>query len=49
LIAEGITEVTGLEHIDRGYSDLVGKLNGLGATIWREALTKEEVEQIKNT
>ena len=40
LIAEGITEVTGLEHIDRGYSHLVEKLNGLGATIWREALIK---------
>lgn len=49
LISEGITEVTGLEHIDRGYSHLVDKLNGLGATIWRESLTKEEAEQLKNT
>ncbi|NRD77204.1 UDP-N-acetylglucosamine 1-carboxyvinyltransferase [Bacillus sp. BRMEA1] len=49
LMAEGITEVTGLEHIDRGYSELVEKLNGLGATVWRESLTKEEVEQLKNT
>jgi UDP-N-acetylglucosamine 1-carboxyvinyltransferase len=49
LIAEGITEVTGLDHIDRGYSNLVEKLNGLGATVWREALTKEEVEHLKNT
>ncbi|CAH2713955.1 UDP-N-acetylglucosamine 1-carboxyvinyltransferase 2 [Neobacillus rhizosphaerae] len=49
LIAEGITEVTGLEHIDRGYSNLVEKLNGLGATVWREALTNEEVEHLKNT
>lgn len=49
LLAEGITEVTGLEHIDRGYSHLVEKLNGLGATIWRETLTKEEVEHLKNT
>ncbi|MGG3469454.1 UDP-N-acetylglucosamine 1-carboxyvinyltransferase [Neobacillus pocheonensis] len=49
LMAEGITEVTGLEHIDRGYSSLVEKLNGLGATVWRESLTKEEVEQLKNT
>jgi UDP-N-acetylglucosamine 1-carboxyvinyltransferase len=48
LKAEGITEVTGLEHIDRGYSHLVEKLNGLGATIWRENLTKEEMEQMKN-
>jgi UDP-N-acetylglucosamine 1-carboxyvinyltransferase len=48
LLSEGVTEVTGIEHIDRGYSNLVEKLNGLGATIWREALTKEEVEHLKN-
>ncbi|MCM3093910.1 MULTISPECIES: UDP-N-acetylglucosamine 1-carboxyvinyltransferase [unclassified Cytobacillus] len=48
LMAEGVTEVTGLEHIDRGYSHLVDKLNGLGATIWREEMSKEEMEQMKN-
>jgi len=48
LIADGVTEVTGVEHIDRGYTQLVEKLNGLGATIWRETLTKEEQEQINN-
>ncbi|PLS18359.1 UDP-N-acetylglucosamine 1-carboxyvinyltransferase [Bacillus sp. M6-12] len=48
LMAEGITEVTGLEHIDRGYSNLVEKLTGLGATIWREKMTADEVEQLKN-
>ncbi|WP_394581310.1 UDP-N-acetylglucosamine 1-carboxyvinyltransferase [Cytobacillus firmus] len=48
LMAEGVTEVTGLEHIDRGYSHLVEKLNGLGATIWREEMSKEEMEQMKN-
>ena len=48
LMAEGITEVTGLEHIDRGYSHLVEKLSGLGATIWREEMTKDEVEQLKS-
>jgi UDP-N-acetylglucosamine 1-carboxyvinyltransferase len=49
LMAEGITEVTGLDHVDRGYSHLVEKLNGLGATVWREQLTQEEKEQLKNT
>ncbi|MFJ5623588.1 UDP-N-acetylglucosamine 1-carboxyvinyltransferase [Peribacillus loiseleuriae] len=48
LMAEGITEITGLEHIDRGYSHLVEKLSGLGATIWREEMTVEEIEQFKN-
>lgn len=49
LMADGVTEVTGLEHIDRGYSNLVEKLAGLGAAIWREALTQEEAEHLKNT
>ncbi|WP_241713636.1 UDP-N-acetylglucosamine 1-carboxyvinyltransferase [Sulfoacidibacillus ferrooxidans] len=35
LVAEGETIVTGLEHIDRGYSDLVGKLRMLGADLIR--------------
>ncbi|KMY51977.1 UDP-N-acetylglucosamine 1-carboxyvinyltransferase [Peribacillus loiseleuriae] len=48
LMAEGITEITGLEHIDRGYSHLVEKLSGLGATIWREEMTVEEIEQFKS-
>lgn len=48
LMAEGITEITGVDHIDRGYSDLVEKLSGLGATIWREKMTEEEAQQLKN-
>ncbi len=35
LMAEGETIVTGLDHIDRGYSDLVGKLRILGADLVR--------------
>ncbi|KUP04188.1 UDP-N-acetylglucosamine 1-carboxyvinyltransferase [Bacillus coahuilensis p1.1.43] len=49
LMAEGVTEITGLEHIDRGYSDLEQKLFGLGATIWREKMTTEEIEQLENS
>ena len=49
LMADGITEVTGLEHIDRGYSHIVDKLSGLGATIWREKMTEEEIEQLQNS
>ncbi|HVH95771.1 MAG TPA: UDP-N-acetylglucosamine 1-carboxyvinyltransferase [Bacillus sp. (in: firmicutes)] len=48
LMAEGVTEVTGIEHIERGYSHIVEKLNGLGATVWRESLSNEEIEQMKN-
>lgn len=35
LIAEGQTEVSGLQHIDRGYDNLVGKFQALGAKISR--------------
>ncbi|MCM3006590.1 UDP-N-acetylglucosamine 1-carboxyvinyltransferase [Priestia koreensis] len=49
LMAKGITEVTGLEHIDRGYSHLVDKLSGLGAVIWRERMTDSEIEQFQNS
>lgn len=49
LLADGLTEVTGLEHIDRGYSHLEEKLKGLGAAIWREDLTEEEIEQMQNS
>jgi len=35
LIAEGQTEVFGLHHIDRGYDNLVGKFQALGAKIRR--------------
>jgi UDP-N-acetylglucosamine 1-carboxyvinyltransferase len=30
LCAEGTTMLTGLEHLDRGYENLLGKLEGLG-------------------
>ncbi|MBO8127117.1 MAG: UDP-N-acetylglucosamine 1-carboxyvinyltransferase [Firmicutes bacterium] len=35
LAAEGVTEITGIEHIDRGYEALDKKLNSLGANIKR--------------
>ena len=49
LLAEGVTEITGVEHIDRGYSFIVDKLSGLGATIWREEMTEREIEQLENS
>ena len=35
LVAEGQTTVGNLHHIDRGYENIVGKLQGLGADIQR--------------
>lgn len=35
LVAEGETVIDNIQHIDRGYDDLVGKLSGLGADVTR--------------
>ena len=36
MVASGVTELSGIEHIDRGYEDIVSKLRGIGANISRE-------------
>lgn len=33
LAAEGVTEISRVYHLDRGYDNLVGKLTGAGAKI----------------
>jgi UDP-N-acetylglucosamine 1-carboxyvinyltransferase len=37
LVAEGETTIEGLEHVDRGYDDFVGRLRSLGANVERFA------------
>ncbi|QGH36361.1 UDP-N-acetylglucosamine 1-carboxyvinyltransferase [Gracilibacillus salitolerans] len=49
LMAKGITEITGLEHIDRGYANLTEKLAELGARVWREEMTEKEIQQFQNS
>jgi len=38
LIAEGVSEVQRIEHIERGYDNFIGKLNALGANLWIEEI-----------
>ena len=46
ICAEGTTEVRGVEYIDRGYEDFVGKLKALGADIERiEDLDEQIISQ----
>lgn len=45
LATSGTTELEGLEHIDRGYENLVGKLQTLGADIKRVGLQRSEQHQ----
>jgi len=35
-VPNGVTEITGVEYIDRGYDHLVLNLSNLGAEVWRE-------------
>jgi len=45
LAAEGVTEISGTHHIDRGYMDLVGKLAALGADILLVPSPEELLEE----
>jgi len=47
LVAEGTTEIRGVEHIDRGYENLAAKLSALGADIRRGA--QEEIASATRT
>ncbi|SIS41148.1 UDP-N-acetylglucosamine 1-carboxyvinyltransferase [Salimicrobium flavidum] len=49
LMAEGTTEISGVEHIERGYENIVEKLNNLGANIWYEEMSEIEKEQFQNS
>lgn len=48
LIAEGQTEIFGIEHIERGYENITEKLIDLGAKIWREEMNEKEITQLQN-
>jgi len=39
LVADGVTEVYGVDHIDRGYAGFLPALAGLGARVSREGLS----------
>ncbi|UII55723.1 UDP-N-acetylglucosamine 1-carboxyvinyltransferase [Cytobacillus spongiae] len=45
LVADGVTRVTELKHLDRGYVDFHQKLAGLGADIERYAESEETVAE----
>jgi UDP-N-acetylglucosamine 1-carboxyvinyltransferase len=36
LAASGRTEISRIYHLERGYENLVEKLTGLGARVWKE-------------
>lgn len=45
LVAEGFTEISELQHIDRGYENIQSKLNAVGADITRVNADGEEITQ----
>lgn len=48
LMAEGQTNIFGIEHIERGYENITEKLVELGAKIWREDMTEKEIAQLQD-
>ncbi|MBE6652117.1 MAG: UDP-N-acetylglucosamine 1-carboxyvinyltransferase [Ruminococcaceae bacterium] len=49
LMADGITEISHPEYIDRGYDNLIGKLQALGAVIERREICTENAASIVKT
>ncbi|HJF30664.1 MAG TPA: UDP-N-acetylglucosamine 1-carboxyvinyltransferase [Sporosarcina psychrophila] len=43
LIADGVTEVQEIQHIERGYGSLIEKLQGIGADIRKVSVSKEAI------
>ena len=43
LMANGVTEISHPEYLDRGYDDLIGKLKSLGACIERKTVCPDGV------
>ncbi len=43
LAAEGVTEISGVDHIDRGYENIEGKLEQLGAFVKREGADRKGI------
>ncbi len=41
LLADGVTTISNIYHIDRGYDHIDEKLNALGAKVWREKSDEE--------
>ncbi|MET3684162.1 UDP-N-acetylglucosamine 1-carboxyvinyltransferase [Alkalibacillus flavidus] len=48
LMADGVTEVVGLDHIERGYDQITEKLKNLGAVVWREQMSEEDKKLFQN-
>ncbi|GAB3054478.1 UDP-N-acetylglucosamine 1-carboxyvinyltransferase [Sediminivirga luteola] len=46
IVASGITEVTGVDHIDRGYERFAERLRALGARIERVAYEQRSLEEL---
>jgi len=46
LMSKGNTEITGVEHIERGYEKMTEKLIQLGANIRSEKMSQREIEQM---
>ena len=46
LEADGYTDISGVEHIDRGYENIITKLKSLGAEITRREMAPDTIPQL---
>ena len=48
LAARGISEITNVQYIERGYEDVIGKLRGVGGIIRAVEIPEEEENSVSN-
>ncbi|MFH5184886.1 UDP-N-acetylglucosamine 1-carboxyvinyltransferase [Paenibacillus sp. TAB 01] len=46
MAAEGVTRITGIEHVERGYEDAIHLFQSLGANVSRHSLTEAQQEEL---
>ena len=48
LAAHGISEITNVQYIERGYEDVIGKLRGVGGKIHAVEVPEDEETTVSN-
>ncbi|OXM88206.1 UDP-N-acetylglucosamine 1-carboxyvinyltransferase [Paenibacillus rigui] len=46
MAADGITRITGIEHIERGYEDAIDMFHSLGARVSRQSMTDDQRQEL---
>lgn len=46
--AHGVSEITNVQYIERGYEDIIGKIRGVGGMIYAVEVPEEDESVVSN-